>query len=91
MLGDNIVRIRKARGFSLDDCAKEIGISPELLSEIENNIKRNPSIEILVRIADTLKISTSQLLTTEEKLELALNSLHENNQNVNQYYKDTLI
>jgi len=88
MLGDNIIRIRKAIGFSLNDCAKEIGISPEYLSDIENNLKKNPSIEILRKIADTLKISTSQLLTTEEKLELALNSLHENSQNINEDFKD---
>lgn len=69
MLGDNIVKIRKLRGMSLSLCAEKIGISRGYLSDIENNIKKNPSLEILGQIASVLEIEISELLTSEYSLD----------------------
>ena len=86
MLGDNIVRIRKLKKMSASDCAKKIGISRGYFHDIENNIKKNPSIEMLGRIALVLEVPASELLNTEEKLELAKKSLNTINETVAQYY-----
>ena len=86
MLGDNIVRIRKLKEMSASDCAKKIGISRGYFHDIENNIKKNPSIEMLERIALVLEVPASELLSTEEKLEIAKSSLKEINDTVNDYY-----
>jgi len=86
MLGDNIVKIRKLKGMSAAGCAKKIGISRGYYHDIENNIKKNPSMEMLGRIALVLGVTTSELLSTEEKLELALGSLNEIDKTIEQYY-----
>lgn len=86
MLGNNISKIRKSKGMSLNSFAKEIGISPGYLSDIENNIKKNPSMEILGKISNVFEIPVSHLLSTEERLDLAVSSLNEINETVNQYY-----
>lgn len=85
MLGDNINKIRKSKGISLNSFAKEVGISAGYLSDIENNIKKNPSMDILGKIASILGIPTSELLSTEEKLELATGSLNKINKTISQY------
>jgi len=86
MLGDNIIRIRKLRGMSLNSCAKGIGISAGYLSDIENNIKKNPSMDILGKISSVLGIEISQLLSTEERLNLATGSLNKISETITQYY-----
>ena len=70
MIGDNIVKIRKSKGMSLSLCAKKIGISSGYLSDIENNIKKNPSVKVLEKISFVFEISIGTLLSNEEKLSL---------------------
>jgi len=70
LIGDNIVKIRKSKGMSLSLCAKKIGISSGYLSDIENNIKKNPSVKVLEKISFVFEISIGTLLSNEEKLSL---------------------
>lgn len=79
MLGDNIIKFRKLKGMSSALCAKKIGISRGYFHDIENNVKKNPSIEMLERIAFVLEVPTGELLGTEESLSLI-------NETINQYY-----
>lgn len=88
MLGDNIVRIRELRNMKSGMLAKSVGISPGYLSDIENNIKKNPSKDVLEKIAFVLETNLSNLYSTEEKLELALGSLNEINKTVENYYTE---
>lgn len=77
MLGDNISKIRKSKNISLTLCAKEIGISPGYLSDIENNIKKNPSMDILKKIALILDVDITELLNNEEKLSLISDAINQ--------------
>jgi len=77
MLGDNISKIRKSKNMSLTLCAKEIGISPGYLSDIENNIKKNPSMDILTKIAVTLDLDISELLNSEDRLSLISETINQ--------------
>ncbi|MDK1716394.1 helix-turn-helix domain-containing protein [Dellaglioa algida] len=59
--GERIKKLRKDRGLTQSELAKEIGISRSYMSEIESD-KRNMSIKTLTKIATGLDISLSFLL-----------------------------
>lgn len=65
MLGDKVRRKRKERNLSITEFARKSGIAKSYLSSIERNIKINPSIQILERMADVLGVSVYYLLETE--------------------------
>lgn len=56
MLGDNIKRIRKFKGISINKLAKLSGISLGYLSDLENNKAKNPTMEKLNKIANILGV-----------------------------------
>lgn len=62
MFGEYIYRIRKERGYTLSQLADRVGISKSYLSNIERNIKQNPSIHIMEKIATALSIDINELL-----------------------------
>jgi XRE family transcriptional regulator, master regulator for biofilm formation len=63
MLGDKVRRKRVEKNLSITKFAKKTGIAKSYLSSIERNIKTNPSIQILERMAEVLGIPVSYLLT----------------------------
>ena len=73
MLGDNIRRIRKSKKMSINKLSELSGVSLGYLSDIENN-KGNPTMDKIDDIAIALGITSSELLTTEEKFEIAMDS-----------------
>ncbi|MFF0224167.1 helix-turn-helix domain-containing protein [Streptomyces sp. NPDC004629] len=60
-LAGNLGRLRLARGLSLRELSATTGVSKALLSQIER-AEANPTVEVLVRVADALDTSTSELL-----------------------------
>lgn len=77
MFGDNIKKIRKDKNIGLNQLAKLAGISSGYLSNIENNIATNPTMDKLENIASALGVSINDFLTTEEKLNLSLKAVNE--------------
>ena len=65
MIGKNIYEIRKQRGFTLSELAERAKISKSYLSNIERNINKNPSIQVIKKIAMVLEIDLKALLNTE--------------------------
>ncbi|MCQ6278889.1 XRE family transcriptional regulator [Bacillus sp. EB600] len=65
MIGNNIYEIRKQRGLTLSELAERAKISKSYLSNIERNINKNPSIQVINKIAMVLRIDLKALLTTE--------------------------
>ena len=59
--------LRVGQGIKLIDFAKEIGISREYLRLIENGKAKNPSIEIMKKIAKRLNASVLDLFFDEEE------------------------
>ncbi len=68
MIGKNILKIRKEKGLTLSELAERSSISKSYLSNIERNIHRNPSIEVMTKIANGLDTDLKALLigTTNE-------------------------
>lgn len=69
MIGKNIYKIRKQKGISLSELAERAGISKSYLSSIERNLKQNPSIQVMEKIASVLKVDLKTLLKIEIDLE----------------------
>jgi transcriptional regulator with XRE-family HTH domain len=67
-MGTKIKQLRKAKGLSLQEVSKRVGLSSSLLSQIEND-KVTPSIATLFKIANFLGKKTSFFLDnyTEER------------------------
>lgn len=61
-LGQRIVQLRKAYGFSQSALEKKIGVKRTYLSKIENNELDNPTYSTLRKIASGFDISLSDLL-----------------------------
>ncbi|WP_066258692.1 helix-turn-helix domain-containing protein [Neobacillus drentensis] len=61
-------RLRQEKGYSLTKLGKLTGISKSYLSLLERGIQKNPSIEIIEKIAKVLKVDMNYLiLPTENK------------------------
>lgn len=63
--GQRLSRLRRAKGLTQDDVAKQITISPQAISKWENDIS-SPDIEELSTLADILGVSVNVLLGKED-------------------------
>ena len=68
-VGELIKAKREEKKYSLADFAEIIGITPGYLSQIENGHKKNPKLEILLKIVKELDIDLSTLLGIESQEE----------------------
>ncbi len=76
MLNKRIHDLRVAQGYSQVALAKRLGVSKQAVSNWENdNIQ--PSIEMLIRLADLFSVSTDYLLGREAALRVDLSDLDE--------------
>ena len=60
-IGSAIIKLRKEKKVRQYILARKIGITQTYLSQVEGNIKKNPSEKILKKICDILKISFARL------------------------------
>lgn len=88
MLNENIKNLRLAKNMSQVELAKSLGVSKQSVSNWENdNIQ--PSIEMLVKIAKCLNVSTDYLLgICSEKVIDATGLTDEQIAHINQIIKD---
>ncbi|MBZ9633144.1 helix-turn-helix domain-containing protein [Clostridium sp. FP1] len=84
-IGSKIKEYRNKEGLTQVELANKANISRSYLGDVEKN-RYNASVETLQKIAAALGIPVSELLTTEERLDLATGSLNEINQTIAQYY-----
>lgn len=76
MLKDRIFELRTAAGYTQVTLAKMLGVSKQAVSNWENdNIQ--PSIDMLVRLADTFNVTTDYLLGRENAVRLNAEGLTE--------------
>ena len=66
-LGMRIRFLRKERSWSIEDLALEADVNKNYLCDLENG-RRNPSLEILERIAKAFNISLSELFRGVESI-----------------------
>ena len=62
MIGKNITEIRNQRGYTLSELAELANVSKSYLSNIERSINKNPSLDVMKRIAAVLQIDLITLL-----------------------------
>ena len=62
MLGARIAALRRQAGMNQGELAKKLGISPSTVGMYEQG-RREPSAEMLVRLAEAFSVSTDFLLT----------------------------
>lgn len=68
MIGRNIKLLRDVRGLSQKELAELVGASTGTLSHIESGT-RQPSLEMLYKIADALNVSVLNLLLDEKEID----------------------
>jgi XRE family transcriptional regulator, master regulator for biofilm formation len=62
MIGKNLSELRRRKGLSLSELSDRSGISKSYLSNIERDVHKNPSIQILEKISDVLDVDLKALL-----------------------------
>lgn len=62
----NIKQVRQSKKITQAKLAKKCGLSQAYINELENGIKKNPSIEVLEKISQALSVSVSALLEGDE-------------------------
>lgn len=65
-LNENIRHLRLIRNLSQVDLAKELGVTKQSISNWENN-NIQPSIDMLIRVADFFSVSTDFILGLEHR------------------------
>jgi len=64
-LGGAIKKARNNKNLTQEELAEFIGVTAEHVQQLESE-RRNPSVELLLTIADTLDMSLDALLTTND-------------------------
>jgi transcriptional regulator with XRE-family HTH domain len=60
-LGENLKRIRTKKNITQTELAKTLGVDKSFVSNIENG-KTNPTLSTITNLAQTLGVSTNELL-----------------------------
>ncbi|MDM7831612.1 helix-turn-helix transcriptional regulator [Cellulomonas edaphi] len=63
-LGRRLRHLRKAKGLTLDALGTRVGVTPSLLSLVENG-RREPRLALLRALAEALDVTTADLLDAE--------------------------
>jgi transcriptional regulator with XRE-family HTH domain len=64
--GRNVRRLREAKGWSQEDLADSSTLHRTYISGIERGA-RNPTLTVVLRLADALIVTPAELLTQEKK------------------------
>lgn len=64
---EKIRRLREERRLSQADLAKDVGVTPQLISLLEKG-QRDPSLKIIKKIANALGVTASYLISGESRI-----------------------
>lgn len=62
-IGEKVRTLRVGKGLSVNEFAKQSGVSKSYISNIERGVQKNPSLIIMGKLAKTLGVSLEELLT----------------------------
>ena len=71
--GENLMRLRKQKGYSQEDLAHMLGVSRQVISKWENN-STTPKLERIMKIAELFNVSLDELINDGK----GINYAHEN-------------
>lgn len=63
--GQNVRRVRLEKGMTLETLADEVGLAYSYIGQIERG-QRNPTLDVVERIAGVLKVKPLSLLAAPE-------------------------
>ncbi|CAM3963048.1 helix-turn-helix domain-containing protein [Lederbergia lenta] len=75
MIGKNICKIRKKKGLTITELANRAGIAKSYVSNIERDVNKNPSINVIEKIASVLEVDLKTLIDPESANETKLPQL----------------
>ncbi len=61
-LGQVLKALREEREWTLDELAKRAKVTKAYISQLENGVRKNPSLAILKRLAKSLRVPVAELL-----------------------------
>ncbi len=61
-LSDRLVMWREMRGISMREASRQMGVSSAFLSMMETGRQKNPSAEVLIKIADFYEVPLDEVL-----------------------------
>ena len=64
-----IKELRMIKKITLKQLKEKTGISISYLSEIENNKAKNPSLEVIVKIAEALQIKLDEIYFVDSEID----------------------
>lgn len=67
MIGERIKSLRRKKRYSITELAKRAGVSKSYLSYLERDVQKNPSLQFLTKIAETLDTSIEYLLGEDKR------------------------
>ena len=88
-LGSRVRDLRKSRGWTLEQAAKQAGLARSTLSKIENG-QMSPTYDALKKLASGLSISVPQLFTPPQKEQVMGRMRTELDQNSERKFKATI-
>lgn len=62
MVGNRIKQLRIKKRYSINELSEKAGVSKSYLSYIERGIQKNPSLQVLAKLASTLDTDVEDLL-----------------------------
>ena len=68
-IGENILKLRVARGLTQEKLGKQIGLTPSAISNIEKSTSF-PSVDTLIRFASFFSVTIDYLLTDRDVKQL---------------------
>lgn len=78
MFGENIKSIRESKGIGVNELSRLSGVNASYISALERNEKKNPSIEILTKLANALEITLEDIIKNTEYDEVATTTIDNN-------------
>ncbi len=61
-LGSVLKGLRQAKGWTLEDLARKAKVTNAYISLLETGKKKNPSLAVLKRLANALRVPVTELL-----------------------------
>ena len=62
MISQQIKKLREAHGLTQVELADKVGVAQAYVSALENGSRKNPSLDLLRKLAKALKIDVAELL-----------------------------
>lgn len=82
MFGKNIKYIRESKNIGVNELSRLSGVNASYISALERDEKKNPSVAILEKLANSLEVSIEDIMKTEPISYKDLDNLDKNSEQI---------